>query len=187
MPMMTDVELGQELAAAIARRRWTNREFARQMPVDSTLVSKWIHGAKPMTRHQLQRAVMVLDDFTFCLAVARYASGGVLGVTLDAVDGGRAGAALCVAKEIAEAQATLAAAHAILIAPPDDNMRESAIDVALALLELSSACKETIARLCQSYGLGASEMAFALAARLREQGYVTRSGHPAGNRAAAAI
>lgn len=186
MPMMTDLELGQELAAALVRRQWTNREFARRMPVDETLVSKWIHGTKQMTRHQLQRAVAVLDDFGFCMAVARYTSGGVLGITLDAVDGGRAGAALCVGKEIREAEATLAAAHLMLIAQPDEHNRPQAFDVARALLELASACKETVARICHSHRIAPSELASAIWASMQEQRYIaTRNSHPAGNRMAA--
>src|SRR5690606_28009269 len=111
-------EFGQALAAAISRKGWTNREFARRMPVDSTLVSKWIHGPKQMTRHQIQRAIVVLDDFAFCVAAARYIAGGVLGTTLDAVDGRLAGVTLCVGKELREMAAALEAAHELVVTPP---------------------------------------------------------------------
>src|SRR5690606_29896390 len=118
MPAMTDREFGQALAGAIRRKGWTNREFARRMPVDSTLVSKWIHGPKQMSRDQIQRAVTVLDDFGFCLAVARYVAGGVLGESLDAVDGGLAAVTLCVSKEMREMAEALELAREITITPP---------------------------------------------------------------------
>lgn len=172
MPAMTDREFGQALAAAIARKGWTNREFARRMPIDSTLVSKWIHGPKQMTRQQVQRAVLVLDDLGFSFAAARYVAGGVLGMTLDAVEGGRAGATLCVGKEMRELAAALDAAHEIVITPPYEHEREQALDVTLNLLELVAACKEMAARMCEDYRFPASLIAAELAPRLREQGYV---------------
>lgn len=172
MPAMTDREFGQALAAAIRRKEWTNREFARRMPVDSTLVSKWIHGPKQMTRQQVQRAVLVLDDLGFSFSAARYVSGEVLGRTLDAVDGGLAAVTLCVSKEMREMAEALELAREITITPPAAHEREQALEVTLSLLELVAACKEMAARMCADYGFPASLIAAELVPRLREQGYV---------------
>lgn len=178
MSTMTSRELGRELADAIGRKGWTNREFSRRMPVDSTLISKWVHGHKEMTHYQIRRAVAVLDDFRFSLAAARYVSGGVLGSTLDAVDGGLAAVTLCVGKEIREMSAALDLAREIVITPPAAHEREQALEVTLNLLELVAACKEMVARMCEDYEFPVSLLAAQLPPRLKAQGYVTKTSRP---------
>lgn len=169
-----DYGFGEAIREAMARKGWTQRELARQIPCDRSLVSQWINGHRRPDMESVRAMTGLFNDVDFNFAVARWSTGGLVGNVFDGVAGGRAVAKMCLDREVQEMQEAIAQASATLLRDPDDNDAPDVIHAWINLKELHVAAAEMMRRLAQEYGLGARDLHRAFDERVRGKGYVSR-------------
>lgn len=171
---MTDAEFGQEIKAARERKGWLQKELAWRLCRKAPLVCGWEKGNVPPQRDDVRLMVREFDDYGFDLAVTAYYTSSVLGFRFDAVDGGRAGAAMLVQSEIQDVVQAIEAAKVALMTPPQDEEREVAWELCLELLEAKAAINEKVRRLTEEYGVSAAALAKERQRRAYAKGYAKR-------------
>lgn len=169
---MEHCTLGPAVLKALQRKGWTQVQLARRIPCDKSVISQWIRGHRPISIHHAQRMVELFDDVEFSFAVAEWATFGQVGTLFGGIQGGRAGAAMSVQREMHELRDALEDGIEAILQPGTDKTKVTAINTCVNLSELMSVCAELLRRISGEYGFGAHEVQNAFRPRVRDKGYV---------------
>lgn len=171
---MTDQEFGTEIKAARERKGWLQKDLGRRIHRTAPYTCSMEKGHTPPTRDDVRVMNRVFDDWAFLLAVTRYHTEDIVGTRFEALDGGRAGALICMTGEFAELQKLIAEAQVLFMRQPDQGNRAMAEEIAVNLLEARGSINEMMVRICGDYQLSALAMAKMRNARALEKGYVQK-------------
>lgn len=174
MQFTIEREFGKAIRTALERRGWTQQKLANQIPCQRSLVSQWINGYRQPNREHVLRMIHLFDDVEFNFAVARWATGGHIGHRFDGVQGGRAGAAMCMEREVRDLKSVIEDATDILLMEPTECTRDQMIGAWVDLKEAHVAIGELMRRIATDHNLSARRLHSAFVEAVRSKGYTRR-------------
>lgn len=173
MQFAIEREFGRAIRTAIERKGWTQQQLAVRIPCQRSLVSQWVNGYRQPTRDHVLRMIELFDDIDFTFAVARWATGGQLGHRFDGVQGGRAGAAICMEQEVRDLQRVIDEAAHILLMEPTEHTQDKMVEAWVDLKEAHVAIGELMRRIATEHRLSARRLQAAFVEAARRKGYIT--------------
>src|SRR5690606_3774296 len=174
MQFTIEREFGKAIRTALERRGWTQQKLANQIPCQRSLVSQWINGYRQPNREHVLRMIHLFDDVEFNFAVARWSTGGHIGHRFDGVQGGRAGAAMCMDREVRDLRGVIEDATDILLMEPTEYTQAQMIEAWVDLKEAHVAIGELMRRIATEHRLSARQLHTAFVEAVRGKGYTRR-------------
>src|SRR5690606_33279659 len=182
------VAISTALREARERLELTQEAVGAMGCVTNKLISEVERGNRRLAKDVGRRIAQQLDDARFHLAWAAEAAGGVfVAGVLDAVDTHPAAVLLRGQEEIEELMAAKAAFRARLGKCPTkitDEDREMAARAVQEAIDVITWGQLFVVAVCERFGLSVSEQYEIHRKKLRERGYQTKAGAPAGTRSA---
>lgn len=171
------MSIGTAIQDALQRKGMCEKDLAEKVFVSRPQVNHWKHGRRQITKESLRRINEAMHDMRLQLASIEYVTGGVLGQTLDGLDGTPATALHVASVELEEAMEFLRKARRLVIQCPSRVDKSSAMEVALEVMEGLAALNEFLAAWACRFKLDPQELGRRHKGRLLERGYKkSRSG-----------